>query len=275
LSALLLLWGVRPVRPETPGEVLPPLSTQTFLHFAPHDRLFTLHTLRRAGLAGQRGRALLFPRRRRRARVLPITSHRLPDPMATTKPQPIRRCKVALQTPRVDVLAPAHWLGQFIAVTPPAGKARDFALSPGLWVITHRDSGLSAGTLRCSKRQAIAIARQWDGKFGTIDATDARSWPWGKQWGELVRSINAPSRPEPLPEPISTQETAGELAARAGIPIDQAGRSLRIQWRGKFWPAPTDAELEFWTFDSVAETPDGRTVEPDHPESWLRILQLV
>jgi hypothetical protein len=27
--------------------------------------------------------------------------------------------------------------------------------------------------------------------------------------------------------------------------------------------------------DSCCETPDGRTVEPDHPESWLSILNLI
>jgi len=32
------------------------------------------------------------------------------------------------------------------------------------------------------------------------------------------------------------------------------------------------AELEFWMFDSVCETPDGDIVEPDHPDSWLALL---
>lgn len=195
----------------------------------------------------------------------------------TAKPLPLQTCKVALtdKTGTVsEVMAPAHWLGQFIAVTAPAGTARDFAPCRGLWVITHRGCGMSAGTLRCSKKRAVAIARQWDGKFGCIDPADARSWPWGKQWGELVASINSPGLESPS-QPDSSTATAGILAANAGIAIDQAGRGLRIQWRGKFWPAPTDAELDWWTFDSCAETPDGRTVEPDHPESWLRILRLV
>lgn len=189
--------------------------------------------------------------------------------------EPIKRCKVALVGPREDVMAPAHWLGQFLAITPPAGKDRNFAPQRGLWVLTHRESGLSAGTLRCSKKKAIQIARQWDGRFGCIDAADARSWPWARQWGHVVESINYRWR-DPAPDTdANSQATAGELAARLNLPIDQAGGTLRIFWRGKFWPAPTDAELEFWTFDSCCETPDGCTVEPDHPESWLRILALV
>jgi hypothetical protein len=40
-------------------------------------------------------------------------------------------------------------------------------------------------------------------------------------------------------------------------------------------PLPSiDAMME-WTLDSVCPTPDGRILEPDHPDSWLRILGLV
>jgi hypothetical protein len=197
--------------------------------------------------------------------------------MKTATAKPPQLCKVALtgKTGTVsEVMAPAHWIGEFIAVTAPAGKDRNFAPRRGQWVITHRDSGLSGAILECSKKRAIAVAKQWDGKFGCIDATDARTWPWIEQWGNLVRTINYP-HVSGNQNPDSSTATAGILAANAGIAIDQAGRGLRIQWRGKFWPAPTDAELDWWTFDSCAETPDGRTVEPDHPESWLRILRLV
>lgn len=183
-------------------------------------------------------------------------------------------CKVALQGPREDVWAPAHWLGQHVALTAPAGTDRSFKTCPGLWVITHRNSGLSAGSLRCTKERARSIARQWDHRFGCIDATDARSWPWAKAWGELVRSVNNPQS-VPFMDDGQSTDTACELAARAGLPIDQAGGTRRIWWRGKFWPAPTDAELDWWSFDSCAETPDGRTVEPDAPDSWLSLLGLV
>jgi len=195
----------------------------------------------------------------------------------TTTTQPLKRCKVALRNldgTTTEAMAPAHWCGQFIALTAPAGPARDFAPVRGQWVITHRGCGLSAGTLLCSKKRAVAIARQWDGKFGCLDASNARAWPWAKQWGNVVGSINSPGI-YGRPEPDDSTATAGGLAARAGIPIDQGGGVLRIFWRGKFWPAPTDAELDWWTFDSCCETPDGRTVEPDAPDSWLCILRLV
>lgn len=197
--------------------------------------------------------------------------------MTVTTAQPLKRCKVALRNAdgtTTETMAPAHWLGQTIALTAPAGTARDFAPVRGQWVITHRGCGLSAGTLHCSKKRAVAIARQWDARFASIDASDARSWAHCEAWGNVVRGINYPSNAGRV-EPDDSTATAGELAARAGIPIDQGGGVLRIFWRGKFWPAPTDAELDWWTFDSCCETPDGRTVEPDAPDSWLSILRLV
>ena len=207
-----------------------------------------------------------------------------PHPMTTSTAHMLRRCNVALNNrdgSHTLALAPAAWLGQFIAVTPPAGADRSFSVQRGLWVITHRACGLSFAQLRCSKRDAIALAKAWDQRCGTVDPANARSWPHCEEWGKAVARINLPNIPGRATfhhnedEDGSSTGTAGELAAAAGIPIDQAGGALRIHWRGKFWPAPSDAELEFWTLDSCCETPDGRTVEPDHPESWLRILRLV
>ena len=48
-----------------------------------------------------------------------------------------------------------------------------------------------------------------------------------------------------------------------------------ITWRGDVYEVPSMAELESMVFDSVCETPDGETVEPDHPDSWLSILGLI
>jgi hypothetical protein len=38
---------------------------------------------------------------------------------------------------------------------------------------------------------------------------------------------------------------------------------------------PSHADALRWTLDGMAETPDGRTVEPDDPDSWLVFLGLV
>jgi hypothetical protein len=48
-----------------------------------------------------------------------------------------------------------------------------------------------------------------------------------------------------------------------------------IHWRGKRYQTPSTSEIENWVFDSVCDTPEGDTVEPDHPDSWLSILGLI
>lgn len=49
----------------------------------------------------------------------------------------------------------------------------------------------------------------------------------------------------------------------------------KITWQGKSYPIPTADQIEHWVIDSVCETPDGDTVEPDHPDSWLFLLGLI
>jgi hypothetical protein len=166
-----------------------------------------------------------------------------------------------------------RWRGRHLAVTPPIKDGQP--IQPrGQWVITHTATGFSCGTVLCNQRQAIQLARQWDDRFGLITSpAGARTWPHSEDWGRAIQAIN--SIHAHSWQTTDTDDTAAELAATAGRPLDQAGSVRRIHWRGKWWRLPTDTELEVWTFDSVCETPDGRIVEPDHPDSWLRILGLV
>ncbi|BBV94603.1 hypothetical protein ACEF57_24280 [Salmonella enterica subsp. enterica serovar Dublin] len=48
-----------------------------------------------------------------------------------------------------------------------------------------------------------------------------------------------------------------------------------IIWKGNEYEVPDMAEIENFVFDSVCETPDGETVEPDHPDSWLSLIGLI
>ena len=156
------------------------------------------------------------------------------------------------------------------------------------YVLTHADSGLSFGTLNCNQQQAKKIARAWDDRCGSIDPKNAKEWEHCEAWGQVIRNLNegwtrthiattAKVREQwgTTKSNVGSQDLALLLAAKQGLAIDQAGRSKRIKWRGKFWTAPSEAELNVWTLDSVCETPDGRSVEPDAPDSWLRILGLV
>ena len=42
-----------------------------------------------------------------------------------------------------------------------------------------------------------------------------------------------------------------------------------------WYDVPTLEDIEEWTFDSTCPTPAGDDVEPDHVDSWLRILGLI
>ena len=48
-----------------------------------------------------------------------------------------------------------------------------------------------------------------------------------------------------------------------------------IVWHNQTWLVPDMDLLEEWVIDSVCETPDGDCVEPDHPDSWLSLLNLI
>lgn len=65
----------------------------------------------------------------------------------------------------------------------------------------------------------------------------------------------------------------GDIAAFKGA--DPLTPVLRLWWDGQWIDVPTIAELMEWSFDGVAETPDGSRVEPDATDSWLSLLGLV
>jgi len=43
-------------------------------------------------------------------------------------------------------------------------------------------------------------------------------------------------------------------------------------FKGKQYKIPTIKTLEKWEWNGYCKTPDGRKVEPDHPESWMSLL---
>jgi hypothetical protein len=166
-----------------------------------------------------------------------------------------------------------RWTGQHLAVTPPIKDGAELACR-GQWVITHTATGFSCATLLCNLKKATEVAKSWDDKFGLIKTSaDTLHWPHRMAWGDLVTSVNCPSIN--LGGPDESDAIAATLAREAGCKIDRDGADRRIMWRGQWRHLPTDTELELWVMDSVCETPDGRIVEPDHPESWLSILNLI
>ena len=55
---------------------------------------------------------------------------------------------------------------------------------------------------------------------------------------------------------------------------DENGMSYAYQSEG-WYEVPSLEDIEEWSFDSVVPTPDESEVEPDHPDSWLRLLGMI
>ena len=188
---------------------------------------------------------------------------------------------ITIQTTSGPRETETRWLGQFLAVHNPNGTEP----TRGLWTISHHRSGLRAASVATNLKAAIKLAKAWDLRFATLDPKDAKAWPERDAWAQAIRETETPAIAKRFAKQQTKrwldaefgtgQETAAVLAAQQNYAIDQAGGTKRVLWRREYWPLPTDAELQEWSCDSVCETPDGRSVEPDHPESWLRLLGLV
>ena len=87
--------------------------------------------------------------------------------------------------------APAAWIGAVMAVTPFATADAE-TLQPRRWSLTHVASGFSAGALNCSRRQAVAFARSWDLRFGSLDSAAAPDWPHAATFTAERRILCAP-----------------------------------------------------------------------------------
>ena len=154
-------------------------------------------------------------------------------------------------------------------------------------------------------------AARWD---DVTTAADASAWQWRDRFRDdvaRVRSGRPPIGPRELTptEAIESAGTAAEVAAAVAaamgapqltdaeaaepFPVADVIPAARIKagilpggetpeggwpwvrWRGRWWPVPTVGEAHAWALDSVAETPAGDHVEPDHPDAWPRLLGLI
>lgn len=166
------------------------------------------------------------------------------------------------------------WVGRSVAVHAPF-RADGADPGRGLWTLTHITTGMAVVTaLPISKRNAVALAKSWDGRLALITcASDAATWQHRAEWSDTIARIRCPWQAGTIAKP-DNEWTSLSLAIGRRLSV-RAGDRPAIRWRGEWRDAPTDQDLNRWTMDSVCESPDGRTVEPDAPDSWLRILGLV
>lgn len=79
-------------------------------------------------------------------------------------------------------------------------------------------------------------------------------------------------------EPAGDDEAEEQYPAHETVAADllrNGSDGVEMSWRGRWYLVPTMGDVESWCLGSVAETPDGRTVEPDAPEGWPRLLGLI
>ena len=123
-----------------------------------------------------------------------LTGRTLAD--AETAPAP-RVYRVPADWPRVPITrangedggtVPAAWVGAYIAVTPPAFRGVAGEWEPREWVMTHCATGYSAARLLCSKRRAVAIAREWDARFASLERERPHEWEHCDAFCRTVRA---------------------------------------------------------------------------------------
>ena len=105
-----------------------------------------------------------------------------------------------------------------------------------------------------SQRVTRSLYLAWRDYAGTITAEEAAELETARQAAAQERA-----------------KREAEKEARYSEPA----QSGTVTWRGKEYQPPSMGDLEAWVNDSVCETPDGETVEPDHPDSWLSILGII
>lgn len=189
---------------------------------------------------------------------------------------------------------PVVWAGKFLGVHRPIQNGEP-STAPRCWTITHKPTGLAlVSSLTVGKPDAVALAKAWDDAAGLIDPAKPSAWRFLQAWRDDLQRVGIVSVWGPRDLPVSEREAvwramgyepAADDDAAEPFPVEDVLPANRLRndeqgwpevlWRGTWWPAPTFGDVEAWALDSVAETPDGRSVEPDHPEAWTRILAVV
>lgn len=97
----------------------------------------------------------------------------------------------------------------------------------------------------------------------------------GSKPGTVRYALRLPDGRERLRHPDTGRclRMNGDTAAFTGP--DPLTPVFRLWWEGQWVDVPTIAELMHWSIDGACEAPDGRTVEPDAPDSWLTLLGIV
>jgi hypothetical protein len=202
----------------------------------------------------------------------------------------------------------AVWVGDCLAVHRPLKNGQPIK-TPRCWTLTHRPTGLAlVSSLTVAKHHAVALAKVWDEAAACIDPAKPRQWRYLQAWRDDLQRVGIvdPWGPRDLPTlnpstgrflpdddetdceqfPVEiTRQTTGAGTVRRNPHTDR----LEFWWlpRGGnysesdafhlagWYEVPTFGDVAAWSLDSVAESPCGDAVEPDHPDAWPRLLGIV
>lgn len=131
---------------------------------------------------------------------------------------------------------------------------------------------------------------------GPVDASPLQQMQEARTFAELQEATARALSYQPTPEPESLQQypvevdfvpEPGRLPYLGAVKRSPSG-SLWLYWipqggnyRATFddlvgwYQVPTLEEVEEWTFSDTVPTPADDDLEPDHPDSWLRLLGLI
>lgn len=131
---------------------------------------------------------------------------------------------------------------------------------------------------------------------GPVDASPLQQMQEARTFAELQEAtaralsyqpITEPESLEQYPLEVDFQPEPGRLPYLGAVKRSPSG-SLWLYWipqganyRATFddlvgwYQVPTLEEVESWTFSDTVPTPADDDLEPDHPDSWLRLLGLI
>ena len=204
------------------------------------------------------------------------------------------------------------WAGDCLAVHRPIKNGAP-STAPRCWTITHCPSGLAiVSSLTVGKNDAVSLAKAWDSAAALIDPAKPSAWRFLQAWRDDLQRVGIVPvwGPRDLPaserdavwramgyEPAADEDAAEQYSADITKQTTGAGAVRRNGKTGEleFWWLPRGgnysdadaitlagwylvpcmADMETWCLDSVAETPAGDSVEPDHPDAWPRLLGVI
>jgi len=147
-------------------------------------------------------------------------------------------------------------------------------------------------------RRDLRVAQWGSGSpIGPVDASPLQQMQEARTFAELQEATARALSCSPIAEPeeaeaqypleVDFQPEPGRLPYLGAVKRSQSGflwlywipqgRNYRDQWDDLvgWYQVPTMAEVEEWTFADTVPTPADDDLEPDHPDSWLRLLGLI